>query len=338
MAGLLLAPAYLGAEALELPGWVEKIDFSGTIEVEAFYTEADPEGESATEESDIVLATVELSLVVPICDWITGEAVWLFEEGDSDSGEFDIALIRLGNEEIHPVYFEAGRFYPPFGASESQFITGPVGEELGEIRETAARLGALLGPVDLSVTAFNGDVGETGEDDDHIGDVVLAISAGHEFDGFAVCGGAAYITNLADSDALTEELAVADEVEDKVWGVNFWASVSYDAFGFLAEYVGATDDFGAGDLDFTGGEKAKPESWNFEGRWDATDRLTLAAKYETGNDLFGFQPEERYGACGSYVLYEGDLGALTLSLEALRDDFENGDEATSATSQLVFEF
>ena len=338
VAALLSVVPQAQSQTFDLPDWVQKIDFSGAIEVEGFYTEFDSDNDADTDESNIALATVELSLSVPICDWITGEAVWLFEEDDTEPGEFDVAFIRLGNEEINPAYFEAGRIYPPFGNFESNFITDPVIVELGEMQESAVRLGAILGPVDVSVAVFNGDVNESDEDDDHIEDVVPAISAEHELDGLVLSGGAAYTTNIADSNAVTDELALADEVEDKVGGLNLWASVSYDRFGFLAEYVGATDDFGPGDLEFTDGEKAKPESWNFEGHYNATDRLTLAAKFETGNDVFGFQPDERYGACGSYVLFEDDLGALTLSLEVLKDDFENGDEATSVTSQLAFEF
>jgi len=205
------------------------------------------------------------------------------------------------------------------------------------MRESAARLGALLGPVDVSVSLFNGDIDEAGDDDDNIENIVLAASFAHEVDSVTVSGGAAYATSIADSDGLTDEIG-AGEVEDHVPGVNLWAGLAYDRFGFMVEHVAATEDFEAGELAFAGGQKAKPSAWNFEVSYQAYDKLLVAAKYETADDLFDWQPESRYGLCGSYLLYEAGRLAATLALEYLHDEYENDDKADVVTTQLAITF
>lgn len=326
--------------AVDLQKWFDRITLSGVIEVEASYLSTDsdfPGGD--TEESDIALATVELCIEAAIHDWITGTLVFLWEEDDTEPVDLDVGIIRLGDTERFPLYLEAGKTYPPFGNFESNFLTDPVVVEIGETRESALRVGAEFGPVDMSVTVYNGDVNETDDDHDNIENYVAALSLCREGDDFSFGVGAAYISNIADSDGLTDELAVADEVIDSVSGLNLWANVAVGPVSLLAEYVGATGKFEAGELNFTGA-KARPHSWNFEAALAVTDALTIAGKYERADDVHGWQPEKRYGICASYLLYESDLASASLSLECLHGEYETSDdlEDDSVALQLAIEF
>jgi len=319
--------------------WLKHLTLSCLVEVEGSYADTDPAEGSDTSQSDIVLATVEIGLGLDITDWISGEVVLLWEEDDTEPMDVDVGVVHLGNAEEFPLYFEAGKMYPPFGRFESSFITDPVVLELGETRESAARLGAVFGPVDFSISAFNGDVDEAGEDDDHVENLVFGVAFEHKMEPVQIAAGAAYTTNLADSDGLTDEVAADDAtIRDYVAGLNVWAGLSCGRVGLLAEYVGAVDEFEADELAFAGAEKARPWSVNFEAAFEVTDKFSIAGKCEIGDDLFDFQPDERYGVCGSYVLYEGNPASATLSLEYLHDDYETDDQADTVTVQLAIGF
>ena len=324
-----------------LAGWFERVTLRGLLELEASYVDTDsddPDAEGA--ESDVALATMAVALEVAIADWITGGIVLLWEEDDTEPVDMDVAIISIGNTERFPLYVEAGKLYPPFGNFESEFITDPVALEIGETRESAAKLGGAFGPVELSLTAFNGDVSEADEGNDHIESLVGAVSISDEAENFGLAAGASYATNLADSDGLTDQLTVANQVNDSVSGLNVWANFSACPFCLLAEYVGATQQFDAGDLAFSGGEKARPRAWNLEAALALSSALTVACKYEHAHDVYDWQPESRWGAAITYRFFEGDPAAAILSLEYLRDKFETdaNDEVDSVTLQLAIEF
>ena len=83
--------------------WSERLTFSGLIEVEAFTMD----GYNGEDESDIVLATVELGVDAQIADWVSGQIVLLWEEDDTEPMDVDVGTITLGNMEMFPVYLTA---------------------------------------------------------------------------------------------------------------------------------------------------------------------------------------------------------------------------------------
>jgi len=193
----------------EVPGdkWYDRIQISGLIEAEAGYSDidsADPQVDGAT--SDIALATVELAADAEIAPHVSGHLIFLWEEDDTEPVDIDEGFIILDGGDMLPLFLNAGKMYVPFGYFESHFITDPLTLELGETRESAVHVGFTNDMLDLSVAAFNGDVQEIG-DDDHIDDWVANAQwrlPQESIPGFGLVIGTSYISNIAESDALTE--------------------------------------------------------------------------------------------------------------------------------------
>ena len=102
----------------------------------------------------------------------------------------------------------------------------------------------------------------------------------------------------------------------------------------LKDVILSLDEFEAGELSFDGGKEFQPETWNLELAYTATDRLEVAVKYEGGDDLSDFLPEDQYGVAVTYGLFEN----TSLALEYLHGEFKNDDERDLVTTQLAVEF
>ena len=324
--------------------WADKITLSGVIEAEAYYEDYDNDDHTIKDEdsSDITLATVELGIDVDIIKHVKGRVLFLWEEDDTEPVDVDEGFITLDGEDVVPLYLNVGKLYVPFGNFESHFISDPLTLELGETRESALTVGYVNEWMDVSVSAFNGDIDETGEDN-HIESYVAGASFSvpeELISNFGITAGVSYISNIADSDGLEGE--TPGEIKDYVGGFNAFVSISFmDKFFLECEYLGALDEFEPGELLFDGGKEFQPETWNFELAYAATDRLEVAVKYEGGDDLGGplltenqFLPEVQYGAAVTYGLFEN----TSLSLEYLHGEFENDDERDLVTTQLAVEF
>jgi len=322
-----------------LAKWADKITLSGLIEAEACYEDYDYDDPTTDDEdsSDITLATVELGVDVDIIKHVKGHVLFLWEEDDTEPVDVDEGFITLDGEDVVPLYLNVGKLYVPFGNFESHFISDPLTLELGETRESALTVGYVNEWMDFSVSAFNGDIDETGEDD-HIETYVASASFSvpqELISNFGIAGGVSYISNIGDSDNLQDEIVPPDGIKDYVGGFNAFLSISFmDKLSLECEYLGALDEFEAGELSFDGGKEFQPETWNFELAYAATDRLEVAVKYEGGDDLGDFLPEDQYGAAVSYGLFEN----TSLSLEYLHGEFENDDERDLVTTQLAVEF
>ena len=322
-----------------LAKWADKITLSGLIEAEACYENYDYDNPATDDDdsSDITLATVELGVDVDIIKHVKGHVLFLWEEEDTgdESVGVDEGFITLNGEDVVPLYLNVGKMYVPFGNFESHFISDPLTLELGETRESALTVGYVNKWMDVSVSAFNGDIDETGEDN-HIESYVAGASFSvpeELISNFGIAGGVSYISNIADSDGLEGE--TPGEIKDYVGGFNAFLSISFmDKFFLECEYLGALDEFEAGELSFDGGKEFQPETWNFELAYAATDRLEVTVKYEGGDDLGEFLPEDQYGAAITYGLFEN----TSLSLEYLHGEFDNDDERDLVTTQLAVEF
>jgi len=322
--------------------WADKITLSGVIEAEAGYEDYDYDdpGEDDEDSSDIALATVELGVDVDIVKHVKGHVLFLWEEDDTEEVVVDEGFITLDGEDVVPLYLNVGKLYVPFGNFESHFISDPLTLELGETRESALTVGYVNEWMDVSVSAFNGDIDETGEDN-HIESYVASASFSlpeETVSNLGIRAGVSYISNIADSDGLQdyldEEYGV-DEIKDYISGWSVFLSVSFmDKLFFEAEYVGATDNFEESDLGLDPGVKFEPKTWNFELAYAATDQLEVAVKYEGGDDLGNILPEDQYGAAVTYGLFKN----TSIAFEYLHGEFENDDERDLITTQLAVEF
>ena len=326
------------------------VEFSGTIEVEANYTDMNYKDSSTADEesSDFNLATAELGVDVGVTDDIKGHLLFLYE--DDEDVVVDEAIVHFRAEGVcepgevcrkpFPWYASVGKLYIPFGYFESHFVSDPVTLELGETRETALIAGLAMDWLNVAAGAYNGDVEETNESDNHIDNFVATARLTLPPDlieGLDLTAGVSYVNNIADSDGLEGDDAVGGafgSVDDYVPGFSVFASASMmDRFFLEAEYLGATEDFEDGELAFGTG-KRKPTAWNLEFAFAATEDITLGVKYEGSDDLGSFLPEEQYGAVISYALAQ----SVGVSLEYLYGEFENDDERNQLTSQLAIEW
>jgi len=327
----------------------DRITISGLLEVEAAAADVEFKDGTSDAASDLALATAQFGLGVKLTEAISGDIIFLFEEGafgDDDTDlEVDEAAINIS---LGPWSGRVGRQYLPFGVFHSHFISDPLTLELGETRETAFLAGYAYGPATLSAFVFNGDAEKT-RNEDHIRDwgasLVLAPTEGVEL-------GGSYLSDLADTDAslvLFEDplLGEVNEYRRRVGGWSAFFVAEHGKLGLSGEVLGATRRFAVVNLDADGdGQGDKPLAWNLEASWTLLENVELALRYE-GSREFAGQPERQYGIDASWSPWEN----TTLSLEYLRGEFDRafiGDLVSSTgspadkrdlvTAQLAFEF
>ena len=312
--------------------WFDRIQLSGAIEVEAGYQKVDY-SDPATDDgkgSDVDLATVELGVDVRIAKHVDGHVLFKWEDDDLFVDE---GFITLSGSEAFPAYLIAGRQYVPFGNYDSHFVTDPNTLVLGETNEGAVVAGYVIGDdlVDIAVGAFNGKVDEAG-DDDHVDSFVASVSA-QPFEGLAM--GASYISNLASSDAFSEEFQVT-ELEDVVAGWSAFVTFEFlDRFRIIGEYVAALDNYEVGDVYELDTQAREPSAWNAEFGVMVVDTVELAIRYGGSDDGGTFLPETQYGGVVNWGVFE----STNLALEYMHHEFEDdGDEVDTITAQLAIEF
>jgi len=304
------------------------LSLHGLLEAEAFYVKQD----GGDEESDLSLATAELSIEATLNQNVGGHLTLLYEDGDSDAINVDEAVISLNSARQfygNSPSLHVGRMYLPFGMFNSYMISDPLSLELGETRNTAALLSLKGESWTLKTGVFNGDT-DTDSDNNNIDSWVISleVAAGENLN-----LGVSYISDLAESDnALVQDAAL---YSSSVPGASAFLSAQCGQFGLEAEYLAALEDFDAALVavgeDLTG---RRPEAWNLELAWMPSDKLQFAARYEQAKD---FQNDvQRYGATVSYGLYEH----VIVALEYLRADAKVAldDPVNTVTTQLALEF
>jgi len=289
--------------------WLTSIKFSGLIEVEAGYGEVDFDDPLAEDEEadDVDLATVEFGIEAQIARHVTGNVLFLFED---DELSVDEGFITLDGGDAFPGYLTAGKMYIPFGAFDTLFVTDPNTLLLGETGEGAVLAGVVLGDdmLDLSVGAFNGRAKEAGDDDSIDSFVAAAVAAPTDF----LSLGLSYSSNLGGSDELSELLTAPEELDSMVGGWCAFAKVTLaDRFTLIGEYLGAIDDFKAGELfSEDDGEARKPSAWNVELGVAILDNLEVAGRYGGAEDAADFLPETQYGGVINWGLFDNTNLAL----------------------------
>ncbi|HXV22509.1 MAG TPA: LbtU family siderophore porin, partial [Desulfuromonadales bacterium] len=176
----------------------ERITISGLLEVEAAAADVEFKDGTSDAASDLALATAQFGLGVKLTEAISGDIIFLFEEGAFGADDTDLEVDEAAINFAHgPWSGRVGRQYLPFGVFHSHFISDPLTLELGETRETALLAGYTYGPATLSAFVFNGDAEKT-RNEDHIRDwgasLVVAPTEGVEL-------GGSYLSDLADTDA-----------------------------------------------------------------------------------------------------------------------------------------
>lgn len=320
--------------------WTERLTISGLIEVEASYqnTDFDESGVDDEDSSDLTLATVELGVDAKVAKHVGSHVLFLFEEEDDDDDgvEIDEAFIILDGEDVVPLYLNAGRMYVPFGYFETYFISDPLTLEIGETQETAVKVGFANEMAELNLSVFKGDIDGSG-DDDHIDSWTVGATFTAPEDllpNWGLMLGTSFISNIADSDELTDALDTefgVDEIDDEVYGAHAFLSLSFQERVFLvAEYVTALDD-----IEPEGStEKFQPSAWNVELAFVPVEDWEVGLRYESSDETLNLLPESQFGGVVSYQLFDN----TTLAFEYLHGKFENDDETDLLTSQMAIEF
>ncbi len=316
----------------------DSVEITGLVEVEAGHAEP-YEGDS---EMDVILATVELGVAAQITDWIRGEVLFLFEEGDNDT-DIDVGTLTIAPPD-GPWFIAGGRMYLPFGVYETTMISDPLTLELGEIRETALMFGVEGKNLYGAAFLYNGDNGKDDNRIDHFGAV---IGYAMESNGVEFGWDLAYIDDTGDTDALQDAVAgnlgAAGEArgepgqgtyDDHVSGFAASARLRQGDVAFMAEYLGATERFQSIALAYGGSvvdgayvnRGAKPSSWMVEAAYDfmiGSRPATIAAGYQGTDDAVGLElPESRFMIGGSVEL----MDSVALGVEWAHDKDYDTDE------------
>ncbi len=319
--------------------WYDRVNLSGLVEVEAGYNKTDYKDPAIEDEkgSDLDLANVELVFDANIVNHPKGQVNGhVMLKYSDDDVYIDEGYILLSGTRQLPFYLIAGRQYVPFGHFDSHFISDPQTLVLGETNEGALVAGYRLNGsdvLDISAGAFNGKAREAG-DDDTIDSLVASIKANPLPD---LSLGVSYISNLASADAFNEAVVDSDNLDSIVSGWSAYVSYTFlDRWHLIAEYVGALDEFKAGELyDAADGKQRKPSAWNLELGFSLTDTLEIAARYGGSDDGADFMPESEYGAVVNWTIIEN----TNLGLEYLHGEFEDDVQKTdSFTAQLAIQF
>lgn len=330
----------------------DRFKLSGELSVDATYFNLD--GSEANETgSDIRLYEAELSVDANIATHVDAHLTvkYEFEEEEEDEYNlfFDDAYILIDGKDKCPMFAQVGKMYLPFGLYESRFNTYSAPRLLGQTNDSALVAGYKNKFVKLRAGIYNGEISEESETNNHVRDWVVSLEGNlPEFRKINTTIGLGYTSNLANSEELgeriisvpaTDPLDYTDSIRDYVPGFNAYLNICFaERVSFTAEYVGATEGFASGELDFDNERSLRPWAWSLELGGEIMPKLEAALRYEKTNAEVEpgehFLAENQYGGLISYDLFDN----TTLILEQLFGEYANHDDMTQTTMRVEVEF
>lgn len=297
--------------------------------------EAGWESQGSESSSDIVLATFEFGIEAEISDLISGSALLLWEEDDTEPVDLDEAVITLTCPE-GLFTLDAGKLYLPFGNFNSHVVSDPITVELAEARESGAVIGYESGIVSIQAALFNGDLDEEGDDDVDGVSVALTVAPAEGIE-----AGVYWVSDIGESGGIEGLIAeVAEEAEEaageavaysEVAGFGGYVCVQAGDLAFDVEYIAAADDFAAGLL---ADKSLSPSAWNAELAFQSIERWEFAVKVEGSDEFPGF-PETQFGGAIAFGIDDN----AAVKVEYLHGTFEGDeDDRDIVTGQLSVEF
>jgi len=315
----------------------KRVKIYGTLEVEASYQRNKPKSGSDSSESSLNLSTAEIFFEAQFNKYAKGVLHFLWEQGETEPVDLDEGFILLGDTEDLPAYLMAGRIYPAVGLFETNMVSDPVTKNIFETQATAAEVGYNGDWFSLGGGLFNSAVHETGDAPDNNINTYY-IQAGLQTPEGALGElslqlHAAYINNIAGGNFLSDNIE-GERVESLVGGWSATLLAEYKWLSFIFEYVGALDDFKAGELGFSGDHQARPSAWYVEAALTPITDWTFALRYESTDDMFNEEPEKQWGATVCWQF----LPDTSLSLEYMRGDYQDDSTRDLVTSKLAVAF
>lgn len=304
--------------------FLNKLDVGFLMELETFAAKS-----GDVSESDIALATVELTADANVTDSVALHLGLLWEEDGSEENILDEGHVTWGATDAIPFYATAGRMYLPFGNFESAFISDPLTLELAEINQSAVLVGYGNSWVDLNAGVFNGDF----ESGDNSVDDAFASVAFTPFE--SVVFGIYWLSDILDADGFE---GFVDSATNYAYEASGGAGVFLNAWigpvSLNAEYVAAIEE-----LDLPGGGQT-PSAYNVEASMPVVEKVTVGVKFEGSDDFYSELGAGKWADWQTgFVVSYGLSHHITLSGEVLHadglDDGESGDRATMQMA-LVF--
>ncbi len=333
----------------------DRVSFSGLVEVGAAYEDVKFNNAPEEDSSDINLTTVEIGIGIEVNDWVNMEAVFLYEDpfgnhaADESDVSLDVGTVNIGNADKSPFYVSAGKMYVPFGAllthlPDDPLVDQPMALLLGETGEKAVLVGFEQKGLNVSSYVFNGDMDESSSGDtieDFGFDVNYTVPEGHPFELFA---GVSYISNIADSDGLTDHLDenAVTALEDYVDGFAAYLHLVFNDVFFAAEYMTALDEFSATEIATGSGAGAEPSVWNLETgyNWNWGKNLEIVFKYAGSDETENLGlPDKRFGIGFNQEIFENVTGSVAYFRDKFHtDDIDERDKRDFVCGQLAVEF
>ena len=138
--------------------------------------------------------------------------------------------------------------------------------------------------------------------------------------------GGDYISNLGDSDGLTDVIAYGAD-DDAISGAAIFTELTLGAVTVFAEYLGALDGYSPEN-------NAEPSASQIEAAYEL-GRFTYVVSYQQTDDAaFLDLPEERVSVGLSTEIFN----SLGLGIELARDEDYRGDMTTNFVMQIAAEF
>jgi hypothetical protein len=313
--------------AIEKNEWLAAVTLNGLVQIEARYNR----DYDKKDTSDLVVDEVDLGIKAQIDKQIKANIVFVYEE-DITPWEVDEAILTWNNLESL-LYVAAGQMYVPFGKFESNMISDPLILQLGEIRETAAKIGFEAGNLYGSFYGFNGTTNDDSDDTiDHYG---ANFGFFQERENINYDLGLSYISDIGDTDGISDALGEEMKDYDSVNGLSAHFILNRSSFGLMGEYITALDQFNADHLAFNG-NGAEPKAWNVEAGYTFNllgKETIFALGYQATEESLALElPKTRITGVISMASYKN----TTISLEyASYKDYDQNDGGTGERAESV---
>ncbi len=326
IAASVVSPTVLAGD-LKMP----EVSYSGYIRVDGTLKNEEAANGTDTSSSDLKASKVSLTLDAEASEQVSGSATFEWGGDDADRVEVDEAIIVIKPKDTG-LEFTLGKHAVPFGAFNSSFMTDSQGVVLAETKEHAVTAAYTVGMATISGSIYNGEVQETGEDDDHIDGLVARLDLAINDD---LSVGGSIISSIADSGTLSGSDGVnGGTIQESVAGLSANISYSFAKFQLDAEYITALDKFQAGEMAFDGGNAYQPQVFTFEAKYDLGGDAYVAGRIETGEDGGEAIAENTYGVIYTTPL----LDYLTFQAEYQRTEYETNKEEDQLKLRIKYKF
>jgi len=301
---------------------------SGALEVEI----SSGEDFAGAKESDIALATVELAIDGNVNKRVDYHIGLLYEDGD-DGVNLDEAFFTI-KPPRSSMSITAGQMVIPFGNYSTAMVSDPLTLEMGETHETVVQVGFESKNVSASIYAFNGDLGEAGNES-AIDDVGFNLNYTLKSKRTEMDFGIGYINNFAETNGVSDYLLNVPvppitDIQKKVAAMTVHAVMNFRKSQFIVEYLTASEQFDVADLAFKGAG-AEPKAYNIE--YSFTGDINFGVAYQKTEEAVALGlPESKVLATVSTELYEN----TGLSFEySSSDDYSVADGGTGESANAM---